>query len=38
MAEFKPSLPYNTPLELLTPTYETVKGVLKKYILQAGKG
>lgn len=30
MAEFKPALPYSTSIELLIPTYETVKGVLKK--------
>ena len=29
MAEFKPSLPYNTPLELLTPNLRDGKGVLK---------
>ena len=37
MAEFKPSLPYNTPIELLTPTYETVKGVLKKIYPAGGE-
>ena len=29
---YKPDLPYDTPVELFNPTYETVKGVpVKKY-------
>lgn len=32
MAEYKPQLPFSTPLYLLIPTYETIKGVpTKKY-------
>ena len=32
MSEFKPALPYSTPIYLLNPSYETVKGVpVKKY-------
>lgn len=27
---YKPDLPYNTPVKLFNPTYETVKGVTKK--------
>lgn len=27
---FKPSLPYSVPIELLIPTYKTVKGVTQK--------
>lgn len=30
MAEFKPALPYETPIELLIPTYSTIKGVPAK--------
>lgn len=30
MAEYKPKLPFSTPLYLLIPTYETIKGVTKK--------
>lgn len=30
MANFKPSLPYSTPIELLIPTYTNSKGVNKK--------
>lgn len=30
MAEFKPDLPYNVPMVLLTPIYTTVSGVKKK--------
>lgn len=27
---YKPDLPYNTPVKLFNPTYETVRGVTKK--------
>ena len=30
MADFKPSLPYTTPVSLLIPTYTTAKGVETK--------
>lgn len=30
MAEYRPALPFSTPLLLLTPTYTTVNGVRKK--------
>ena len=30
MADFKPSLPYTTPVSLLIPTYKTEKGVKVK--------
>ena len=30
MAEYKPQLPFSTPIRLLIPTYETIKGVPKK--------
>lgn len=30
MAEYRPSLPFSTPLMLLIPTYTTVSGVRKK--------
>ena len=30
MSEFKPSLPYTTPVELMIPTYTTTKGVKTK--------
>ena len=30
MAQYRPSLPFSTPLVLLIPTYEKVKGVEKK--------
>lgn len=30
MAEYRPQLPFTTPAYLITPTYEVVKGVLKK--------
>lgn len=36
MAEFKPSLPYSTPVELLIPEYRTVKGVRKKVFPESG--
>lgn len=37
MADFKPTLPYTTPIELLIPTYETVKGVRKKIFPDSGE-
>lgn len=36
MAEFKPALPYTTPIELLAPTYTTVKGVRTKVYFETG--
>ena len=36
MAEFKPALPYATPIELLIPTYQTIKGVTKKVYPENG--
>lgn len=33
---FKPDLPYDTPVELFTPTYKTVKGVTKKVYPENG--
>lgn len=30
MAEYRPKLPFNTPLYLLTPQYKDVKGTTKK--------
>lgn len=30
MANYKPQTPYSTPVYLLIPTYETIKGVPKK--------
>ena len=30
MSEYKPSAPFTVPIKLLSPTYETVKGVRKK--------
>ena len=30
MADYKPQLPFSTPIRLLIPTYETIKGVPKK--------
>lgn len=38
MANFKPALPYTVPIELLTPTYTTSKGVAKKTFPAAGEG
>lgn len=34
---FKPDLPYDTPVELFNPTYETVKGVQKKVYPEKGE-
>lgn len=34
---FKPSTPYNVPVKLLTPRYETVKGVRKKIFPDDGE-
>lgn len=34
---YKPDLPYNTPVELLNPTYETVRGVTKKVYPETGE-
>lgn len=36
MTAFKPSLPYSTPIELLIPTYATVKGVPTKTFPEKG--
>lgn len=36
MASFKPSFPYNVPMQLLKPMYTTVKGVEKKTFPEAG--
>lgn len=33
----KPDLPYDTPVELFNPTYETVKGVSKKVYPEKGE-
>ena len=30
MADYTPQLPFSTPIRLLIPTYETIKGVPKK--------
>lgn len=30
MAEYRPQIPFTTPLMLLIPTYETIKGVVVK--------
>lgn len=38
MAGFKPALPYATPLALLIPMYETVKGVPVKTYPEVTKG
>ena len=38
MADFKPSLPYTVPAELLIPTESKVKGVTKKTFPDSGKG
>ena len=37
MREFTPSLPYTVPIELLIPTYSTVKGVTKKTFPDTGE-
>lgn len=34
---YKPDLPYDTPVELFNPTYETVKGVTKKVYPEKGE-
>lgn len=34
---YRPSEPYCTPVELLNPTYETVKGVTKKVYPEKGE-
>lgn len=36
MAGFKPAFPYATPIELLIPTYKTVKGVRVKVFPDTG--
>ena len=36
MKEFKPSLPYSVPIELLVPTYKTMKGVPQKTFPSTG--
>lgn len=36
MADFKPSFPYSTAIELLIPTYATVKGVPTKTFPETG--
>lgn len=36
MAEFKPSFPYTTPVDLLIPTYTTVKGTKVKAFPSSG--
>ena len=33
---YKPDLPYDTPVEVLNPTYETIKGVPKKVYPEKG--
>ncbi len=37
MADFKPSLPYTVPAEILMPTYRTIKGVKKKTYPDSGE-
>lgn len=37
MAEFKPSFPYSTPIELLKPSYTKQKGVTKKSFPAVGE-
>lgn len=37
MSEFKPQLPYSTPLYLLIPTYAIIKGVEKKIYPEPSK-
>ena len=34
---FKPDLPYDTPVKVFNPTYETVKGVTKKVYPEKGE-
>ena len=34
---YNPDLPYDTPVELFNPTYETVKGVTKKNYPEKGE-
>ena len=34
---YKPSFPYSTAVELVNPTYETVKGVTKKVYPETGE-
>lgn len=36
MADFKPSFPFTTPIDLLIPTYTTVKGVKTKVFPATG--
>lgn len=36
MSEFRPSFPFTTPIELLIPSYQTVKGVPKKVYAPTG--
>lgn len=36
MAEFRPALPYTTPIELIVPTYKTIKGVKTKVYTDTG--
>jgi len=36
MADFKPSFPYSTAVELLVPTYAEVKGVTEKAVPDEG--
>lgn len=36
--KYKPDLPYDTPVELLNPTYISVKGVDKKVYPEKGEG
>ena len=36
MANFKPALHYTTPIELLIPTYSTIKGVPQKTFPEKG--
>lgn len=35
--KYKPDLPYDTPIEVFNPTYETVKGVPKKVYPETGE-
>lgn len=37
MRNYKPSEPFTTPIKLLTPTYETIKGVQKKIYPKDGE-
>lgn len=36
MGEYKPSTPFTVPFKLLTPTYQTIKGVRKKVYPASG--